>query len=139
MARWRLINAHYLHVPETFWEHKETDRSTGKQATKKYPVPMYLDPRDSADHNYPGEIIVTNRVDRAFPKDILFTDGKGGLGEPTPEMEPLDDEAEKINESLQAKWVHPIESLPVTGANIIPAEVAAPKSKPAQEPIRRRA
>jgi hypothetical protein len=110
MARWRLINAHYLNtVTPTEWEYKETDRGSGKQGRKIFHVPLYMDPRDPADHNYPGEIIVSNQFDKAFPKDIEI------LGDPTPDMEPLDEEAEAISESLQHKWVHPIDTLPVVG------------------------
>src|SRR6266705_1767114 len=108
MARWRLRTGHYLNVPGTEWEYKETDRTTGKTGRKVFAVPMLLDPNDPADHNYPGEIIVASAEDRAFPRDIIF------LGDPTPDMEPIDDEAEAISEALASKWVHPIESLPDT-------------------------
>ncbi len=108
MARWRLINAHYLNVPGTEWEYKEVDRTTGKQGRKVYPVPMLMNPNDTADCNYPGEIIVTNAESREYPRDILF------LGDPTPEMEPLDTEAQAISDSLQDRWQHPIDTLPST-------------------------
>lgn len=112
MARWRLMTGHYLNVVSDdepiVWEHKETDRNTGKTARKAFPVPLLMDPNDPADHNYPGEIIVTNAKDPAFRKDIVF------LGDPTPDMMPLDQEAEEISESLASQWKHPIESLPGT-------------------------
>src|SRR6266705_2613092 len=108
MARWRLLTGHYLNVEGTEWEYKETDRNTGKQARKVFAVPLFMDPNDPSDHNYPGEIIVANIADRAFARDIIF------LGDPTPDMEPLDAEAEAISESLAPKWTHPIESLPDT-------------------------
>ena len=78
MARWRLMNAHYLNVSGTEWEHKETDRSTGKQARKVFPVPMLLNPEDPADHNYPGEIIVAHEGKTAQRRDIIF------VGQPSP-------------------------------------------------------
>ena len=58
MARWRLTAKHYLTVPGIEWEQKETNRDTGRQMTKKYPVPLFLDPDDPADQNYreAGEI-----------------------------------------------------------------------------------
>lgn len=113
MARWRLINAHYLNTVEGVeWEYKETDRSTGKMGRKIFNVPLYMDPRDPADHNYPGEIIVATKSDKAFPKDIVI------IGEPTPDMEAIDEEAEAISASLQDKWTHPIDSLPTTGVNL---------------------
>lgn len=119
MARWRLRNGHYLNtlvmeedklVAGTQWEYKEQDRGTGRAARKMYNVPQLLDPKDPADCNYPGEIIVCNEYDRAFPRDIIF------LGEPTPEMEALDEAAETISASLRHKWEHPIDTLPVNGA-----------------------
>jgi hypothetical protein len=108
MARWRLLNAHYLVVPGTEWEYKETDRNTGKQARKVFQVPAFLDPKDPADQNYPGDIIVCHEG-TGHPKDIVF------VGEPTPDMEPLDDEAQALTDSLKEKWVHPIESLSGVG------------------------
>lgn len=115
--RWRLISAHYLRVPELpdgtkiEWEHKETARATGRTVRKLYPVPMLLDPKDPADYNYPGEIVVAHEVDGAhnLQNDYIF------IGEPTQEMEPLNKAAEAISNSLRAKWEHPINSLPVNG------------------------
>lgn len=105
MARWRLMQPHYLNVPGTEWEYKEVDRTSGKQGRKVYVVPLHLHPENPSDHNYPGEIIV-GQGKTASPKDIIF------IGEPTPDMEPLDDEAQKITDACKPKWQHPIESLP---------------------------
>lgn len=109
MARWRLLGKHYLNVPGTEWEYKETSKDTGKQARKMFAVPTYLNPEDPADFNYPGEIIVANAASAQYPRDIVF------IGSPTPEMEPIDDEAVAISESEKHKWIHPIESLPGQG------------------------
>ena len=106
MARWRLMKAHYLNVPGTEWEHKETDRSTGKQARKIFEVPRLLNPDDMADHNYPGEIIVAHSEDRRYRNDIIF------VGPPTPEMEPIDEEAEAISEAESPKWAKAAEIAP---------------------------
>lgn len=103
MARWRLSNPHYINVPGTEWEHKETTNA-GKAFRKMFVVPMYLDPRDPADHNYPGEIVVCY-AGKGQLKDIVFE------GDPTPEMIPLDTEAEEISASFAGKWKHPIEQL----------------------------
>lgn len=115
MARWRLINAHYLNVESYFgqpveWEYKETDRNTGRANRKMFPVPLHLDPNQPGDCNYPeeGSIIVCHKG-KGLPRDIVF------LSEPTPEMEPLDEEAEAISVSLRQKWEHPIESLAPNG------------------------
>lgn len=108
MARWRLTAAHYLNVPGTEYEYKETDRNTGKQARKVFLVPALLNPDDPSDCNYPGEIIVCVEG-KGQGRDIVFT------GPPTPDMEPLDDEAEAISASHRPAWQHPIDSLPVNG------------------------
>ncbi len=111
MARWRLITGHYLNVlidgSPAEWEYKEVDRTTGRQGRKVYPVPMLMDPNDPADCNYPGEIVVCHE-DKGERQDIVF------VGNPTPDMEPYDEEAEAISASLRQKWEHPIESLPST-------------------------
>lgn len=116
MARWRLTAAHYLNVPGTEYEYKETDRNTGKQARKVFAVPALLNPDDVGDQNYRelGELIVCHEG-KGQPRDIIFTNANGTPGEPTPDMEPLDDEAQAISDSLRSKWQHPIESLASNG------------------------
>jgi hypothetical protein len=112
MARWKLKDGHYLNVPGIEWEYKESDRETGRQARKIYEVPLYLNPRNREDWNYPQDeaIIVANKFDKAHPRDHVF------VGEPTPDMEPIDDEAEAITKSFidAGKWKHPIENLNMT-------------------------
>jgi len=107
MARWRLTSAHYLNVPGTEWEYKETDLNSGRQARRIFPVPMYLNPDWQQDHNYPGEIIV--KQGKGEPRDIIFE------GPPTPDMEPLDEEAEAISAKHRPSWIHPIETLDAQG------------------------
>ena len=108
MARWLLKQPHYINVPGTEWEYNEVDRTSGKQVRMRYAVPLYLDPNNPGDRNYPEGIIVA-REGTKFPKDIVF------LGEPTPDMEPLDEEAEAISATCSSKWIHPIESLSAEG------------------------
>ena len=115
MARWRLAAPHYLNVEGTSWEYKEVDRTTGRNKRTVFPVPLHLDPDNPADWNYvygkdSGEIIVADKQGD-FPKDIVF------VGEPTPDMVPLDDEAKAITASLAPKWKHPIETLSGTYAD----------------------
>jgi len=96
---------HYLLTdPPTEIEFKETDRNTGRQARVVRTVPRHLDPKDPGDHNYPGEIIVSNG-ENAQARDIIF------LGEPTVDMEPVDEEARQITKSMEAagKWTRPAE------------------------------
>lgn len=114
MARWRLTDKHYLNIAERDgqkieWEYKETSTVTGRQVRKTFTVPLYLDPNQPDDQNYPGVCIVANKESREYPRDYIF------LGEPTPDMEPLDVEAETITNSVKDKWIHPIESLRANG------------------------
>lgn len=110
MARWSLRNPHYLNVPGNEWMHEETDRETGRRNRKIYTVPQMLDPNNPQDQNYRelGRVIVCYEG-KGEPRDITF------VGEPTPDMEPMDEEAETISESLQHKWEHPIDTLPTNG------------------------
>lgn len=105
MARWRLNQPHYLNVPGTEWEYQETSRETGRAVRKRYPVGLFLNPNDPADHNYPGEVIVCHEG-KGMRKDIVF------IGPPTGDMEPIDNEAEIISQAESRNWQHPIESLP---------------------------
>lgn len=115
--RWRLTGPHYIHVPvlpdgtRVEWEHKETNRTTGRAARKLYSVPLLLNPDDPNDCNYPDGIIVSQQAEGAhfIAKDYLFE------GPPTREMEPLNEEAQRITDACQATWTHPINSLPANG------------------------
>lgn len=115
--RWRLTNPHYLNVRELpdgtriEWEHKETARETGRTVRKLYAVPMYLDPKDPTVFNHPGEIIVAHAVEgaRNDPRDYIFE------SPPTQEMEPLNEAAEAITDSLRDRWANPVDSLPANG------------------------
>ncbi len=101
MAKWELIEDHYLNV-ESYrgrpieWEYTEQDLTTGMMNRQRYPVPMYL-PRGS----------------------IIGTPGSGAesiyTGKPTMAMEPLDEEAEALTEAERPRWQHPIDTLPVNG------------------------
>lgn len=107
MARWRLTGPHYLNVPGTEWEHKEISTDTGRQNRKVFKVPRLLDPNDPGDQNREGDCVVC-WAGKGEARDIIFE------GDPTPDMTPLDAEAEKVTERCRPKWEHPIESLPVT-------------------------
>lgn len=115
--RWRLLAPHYINVlalpdgTRVEWEHKETNRESGRAVRKLYPVPMLLNPEDPGDCNYPGEIIISQHAEGAhfLRQDLLFE------GPPTRDMEPLNEAAEAITEQHKARWVHPIETLPANG------------------------
>ena len=121
MARWRLTAKHYInatrHGEKTQWMREETNRDTGRVARTLFLVPTYLDPDDPRDQNYPGEIIVAYEKG-ARPQDFVFT------GEPTPDMEPVDEEAQKISDDTRPKWKNPIDSLSATGGNYSEALLA---------------
>src|SRR5215467_7186330 len=100
MARWKLMVPHYLMTnPATEWEHKETSRETGKQSRVIYKVPRYLDPKDPSDWTDREDVVVCDGKNPGRG-DIIF------LGEPTPDMEPVDDEAKKISQKFidSGKW-----------------------------------
>src|ERR1700735_3109676 len=114
MARWKLMQPHYLNIlclpdgTEVEWVKEETNRTTGRMARKTYKVPCLLNTANPQDFNDPDGISVCFEG-KGEPKDIEF------VGDPTPDMEPLDDEAEEISAKMREKWEHPIDSLPVNG------------------------
>jgi len=91
--RWKLTEAHYLNVPGTKWEFTIQNRVTGKPQRKTFDVPLYLDPEVDSDWNvregFDGYIAVCHEG-KGNPNDITF------LGDPTPGMLPLDDEARAL-------------------------------------------
>lgn len=115
--RWRLTAPHYLKVAilpdgtRVEWEHKETNKANGRAIRKLYAVPLLLNPDDPNDHNHEDGIVVTHDVEGAsgVRSDYIFE------GAPTPDMEPLNAEAEVITASMRPKWEHPIDTLPVNG------------------------
>lgn len=113
MARWLLTAAHYISVPGNEWEYKETDRNTGKQARTVAEVPRYLDPKDPSDCNRDGDVIVCWEG-KGERHDIVFR------GPPTPDMDPLDDEARRVTAELEASgaWRKPEEG-EAYGENLI--------------------
>lgn len=114
MARWKLMQSHYLKVPvlpdgtDVEWVHEETNRTSGRTVRKRHEVGMLLDTNNPADYNDPDGIIVCHEG-KGEAKDYVF------IGEPTPDMEPLDDEAETISAAMRPRWEHPIDTLPAQG------------------------
>lgn len=101
MARWRLTAKHYLRSPGIEWEYSESDRNSGRELRKRFEVPLFLDPENPNDWTDRSEQwVIVCYEGKGKSRDITF------LGEPTPDMEPLDDEAEEISDSLRHKWVN---------------------------------
>lgn len=104
MARWKLVTPHYLHLTEggAEWEYKEINRQTGRPKSTKFKVPTLLDPTDPTCWNHQvgrddGMVVVTNGGS-SQPNDYIFS------GSPTPDMVPMDEEAEKITAAMEKKW-----------------------------------
>lgn len=100
------MTSHYLNCVEPVkWEYKETDRSTGREKRKQLTVPRFIDINDPGDwtnrwgnrDNAEGEVIVC-QPGKGEPSDIAF------LGDPTPDMVPVDDEAKAISASFADRW-----------------------------------
>lgn len=112
MARWRLTAKHYLTIEGTKYRREETDRETGEMAVSELPVDRFLDPENPKDCRSSEGCVVFQKDSKGKPSrgDWVFT------GTPTPDMEPLDDEAEAITEACRSSWVNPMVELP-EGAN----------------------
>jgi hypothetical protein len=108
MARWQLLEPHYLLLKESAkWEYMETDRTTGKQVRKQYVVPQYFHHEAESDWTEftlmgngarASGIVVVSDGHNAKSSDIIF------VGSPTPGMRPLDDEAVAITSKFKDKW-----------------------------------
>lgn len=139
MARWKLMNAHYLNVPDEEWEYSENDRTTGRPKKVKFKVPRLLDPRDPTcwtnrwgnQDNAEGEIIVCHEG-MGETKDITF------FGDPTPDMVPVDDEAKAITATFEKRWQAKPENMAGDYSQSLidrfQIDMAEIKSKPAEIP-----
>lgn len=112
MARWRLIEPHYLYVdPPVLWVYNETDRITGRPVRREFEVPQYFHPEAESDWT---EYDIIGRGEK-INGYVVVTDGKGDFskkdvkfkGEPTPGMYCLDDEARAISSRYAHKWATP--------------------------------
>lgn len=113
MARWKLKDKHYINlVQSSIWERREVSRESGKEGITRLKVPTYLDPDNPGDCNYRdfdglGPAIIVCHPGKGERRDLEFE------GPPTPDMEPIDAEAEEISRPIIEIWKrsHPIESL----------------------------
>jgi hypothetical protein len=114
MARWRVNAKHYVMAEQygepTEWVREEVNRDTGRAFRKTYKVPLFVDPEDPLCCNREGMCVLAT-ADSAKPGDIMFLPP----AIPTPDMEPLDDEARAITKEWEPKWINPIDGLPSTG------------------------
>lgn len=118
MARFQLLDKHYIYIVGVEWEYKEEAQGSVKgrnRVTRRsFPVPLYLDPKDESDCNYsnPFRIIVSTKEDRLYPDDYLLAEGFI----PTHDMQPLDTEADEMIDVFRRSHTgeHPIESLSTT-------------------------
>lgn len=113
MARFKLTAKHYLNVTipgrKIIWRYEEVSRD-GIANQSEFPVPLYLDPEDQRWHNDAEHgIVVASEASKEHPRDYILA------GEPTIDMEPLDDAAEEIMVGVRARATNPIESLPAQG------------------------
>lgn len=113
MPRWKLNAKHYINAEQygepTQWVREETNRETGRTFRKTFKVPLFLDPSDPSCCNRNTGLCVVAHRGSEQPGDITFE------GPPTPDMEPLDAEAQAISDKESPKWIHPIDSLPASG------------------------
>jgi len=115
MARWRLMTSHYLNtVVPVEWEYSAVQ--SGKQIRKRFHVPRYLDINDPGDwtikvgcgtpvsnggnDDSAAGLIIVCLEGRGEPNDIAF------LGDPTPDMMPLDDEARELSAQFTGLWAY---------------------------------
>lgn len=114
MARWKLMAAHYINVKTPWgetqkWVREEQNQETGRILRTEYNVPTLLDPLNDRTVLGPTGDCIVARPGSQQSGDWIYE------GPPTADMEPLDDEARAISDSLRHKWVHPIDSLPTNG------------------------
>jgi hypothetical protein len=98
VARWKLLQPPYLNVEGVEWEYQETQNGRGRR--QRFAVPLLLNPKDPDDvalYGVNGSIVVSDG-NGAQEGDIVFR------GDPTPDMDPLDDEAREISARFEAKW-----------------------------------
>jgi hypothetical protein len=111
MARWKLNGKHYLNVPGTEWEYKEQDLQTQEEVRHRMAVPRWLDPDDPKTRkNVNGDVIVCYEDSKQAPTDYVF------IGACTPDMIPLDEEAEELSAAEARRGQHPIETLAGNGS-----------------------
>jgi len=117
MARWKLMTSHYLNtVRQAKWRYSAIDQANGELLEKEFNVPRMLDvddpkcwtnraevgnPVSSGGNmtNADGEVVVCWQG-KGLKTDIEF------IGDPTPDMVPLDEEAQEVSDSFESHWAY---------------------------------
>jgi hypothetical protein len=125
MARWKLTAKHYLQALQfgqpSEWQREEINVQTGRAFRKTYPVPMFIDPDDPFCINRHVGYCVVATEGSDQPGDLIVSNFK-----PTPDMEPLDDEARQLSEAERPNWINPIDGLsPMMGEDFANQLLAA--------------
>lgn len=144
MARWKLMVSAYLNtVTSVEWEYNETDRSTGRPKRMRVQVPRLLDIRDPGDWTNTwksGTNMATSKLSDEEGEIILCHEGKGSrgdiefIGDPTPDMVPVDDEAREISARFEDHWRYKPDGGPISYSQSMvdgfKAEMAEKDTKP---------
>lgn len=101
--RWELKEPHYLFGTNAKYMKEEINMDSKKLARHFYDVPEYHDE---------GTIVYQGRP--LLDTDIPFT------GDPTPAMEPLDDEAQALSDKLRPRWISPIDNAALKAQELAP-------------------
>lgn len=117
MARWELATDHYLKVPDCEWEYSETDQETGRTARKRYQIPEYLEK---------GAIVCW--AGKGERRDHTF------IGDPTPDMIPLDDEASEVSTSFESRWAYKPDGAEISSSQSIVNHIADVMTRPVEIP-----
>ena len=137
MARWKLACPHYINTPGIEWEYNET--RNGKVNRKRFAVPRFLNTADPGDwtnkwgskDDEDGEIVVCFEG-KGEGKDIVF------IGDPTPDMIPVDDEARALSKTFETRWAYKPETAEVDFSqslvNRFEVAMGEIQSKPAEVP-----
>ena len=122
MARWKLMASAYLNTSNPVeWEYNETDRASGRPRRTRLQVPRYLDVKDPGDWTQRwGQADSANVIGNEDGCIVVCTPGTGQgrdiefIGDPTPDMVPLDAEAEAITARFEEHWRYKPDGGPIS-------------------------
>lgn len=143
MARWKLMNNHYLNTVQAVeWEYFAV--AGGKSVRKRFKVPRYLDVFNPADWTLKAggiPIQFGGNDEGAEGAIIVCHEGRGEhgdiefIGNPTPDMMPVDDEARAISATFEDHWKYKPDTAEMSFSqslvDILEAKKADIETKPA--------